>query len=86
MTPLFPANHTCYACIWRDQCFQYDEHFVTDVCIDFLPTDEDDDDLIAVDEESFELTYYENDLKMRVDVYQEMIDEYSDGNVTYDGF
>lgn len=80
MTLGLPYNHTCFGCIWCDQCFQYNERYADDVCVDFLPTDEDDDCFSISDEESIDITYYENDLKMRAAAYQEMIEEYSDGN------
>ena len=57
------------------ECIWFDQCFDNEICEHFSPIDD-----------SLDVTYYENDLEMRVAAYQEMIDEYSDGNVTYDGF
>ena len=57
------------------ECIWLDQCFDDEVCEHFSPADD-----------SLDLTYNENDLKMRVAAYQDMINEYSDGVVTYDGF
>ena len=62
------------SCICKE-CIWFDQCFNDEVCEHFFPADD-----------SLDVTYYENDLKMRVASYQDMVDEYSDGSVTYDGF
>lgn len=57
------------------ECIWFDQCFDDEVCDHFSSFDD-----------SLNVTYYENGLKMCVAEYQDMIDEYSDGNVTYDGF